>query len=94
MTVSVLNTAATTANTSTAQVIASGASATFVLYAASGSIDASQRAVLYFDTPGGDVPVPGGELDFNNPIVQVAGPATIISVKGPAATSFGVAIDT
>lgn len=90
----VINTAATTANTSSAQTIGAGSAATFTMYAASGSIDSTMRAVLYFDTPGGDVPVPGGELDIQNPIVQVSGPATIICQKGASATSFGVLLDT
>lgn len=90
----VINAAATTANTSSAQVIAAGVAATFSIYPASGSLDITQRAQLFFDTPGGDVPVPGGELDIRNPIIQVQGPATIICVKGAAAASFGVVLDT
>lgn len=90
----VINTAATTANTSTTQTIGAGVSATFAIYAASGSIDAGQRAVLYYDTPGGNVPIPGGELSINNPIVQVAGPAQVICEKGSATASFGVLIET
>ena len=90
----VINTAATTANTSTTQTIGAGVSATFAIYAASGSIDAGQRAVLYYDTPGGDVPIPGGALGINNPIVQVAGPAQVICEKGSATASFGVLIET
>lgn len=68
----VINTAATTANSSATQTIPAGVSATFAIYAASGSIDAGQRAVLYYDTPGGNVPIPGGALGINNPIVQEA----------------------
>lgn len=90
----VINTAATTANTSTTQTVASGAAVTFAIYAASGSIDAEQRAVLYYDTPGGNVPIPGGSLSIHNPIVQVAGPAQVICVKDPATASFGVLIET
>lgn len=90
----VINTAATTANTSSTQTIGAGVSATFAIYAASGSIDAGQRAVLYYDTPGGNVPIPGGALSQANPIVQVAGPAQVICVKEPATASFGVLIET
>ena len=90
----VINTAATTANTSTTQTIGAGVSATFAIYAASGSIDAGQFAVLYYDTPGGNVPIPGGALSINNPIVQVAGPAQVICVKDAATASFGVLIET
>lgn len=90
----VINTAATAANTSAAQTIASGASGTFCIYAASGSIDATMRAQLFFDTPGGDVPVPGGELSIDNPVVQVSGPASIICQKSASANSFGVSLDT
>jgi hypothetical protein len=90
----VINAAATTANTSSTQTIAAGVSATFAIYAASGAIDAGQRAVLYYDTPGGNVPIPGGALSINNPIVQVAGPAQVICVKDPATASFGVLIET
>jgi hypothetical protein len=90
----VINTAATTANTSTTQTISAGVSATFAIYAASGAIDAGQRAVLYYDTPGGNVPIPGGALGIHNPIVQVAGPAQVICVKDPATASFGVLIET
>ena len=90
----VINAAAITANTSTTQTVASGAAVTFAIYAASGSIDAGQRAVLYYDTPGGNVPIPGGGLGINNPIVQVTGPAQVICVKDPAAASFGVLIET
>jgi len=90
----VINAAATTANTSSAQVIAAGVAATFTIYPASGSLDVTQKATLYFDTPGGDVPVPGGELTIRTPIIQVQGPATIICVKDAAAASFGVVLDT
>jgi hypothetical protein len=90
----VINTAAITANTSTSQVIGAGVAATFTIYPASGSLDVTQQANLFFDTPGGDVPVPGGELNIRTPIIQVQGPATIICVKGAAAASFGVVLDT
>lgn len=92
----VINTAATTANTSSAQVIGAGVAATFTLYPSSGSLDVTHTAQLYFDTPGADVPLPGnsGELNYRNPVIQVQGPATIICVKNAAATAFGVVLDT
>ena len=84
--------AGTTAASSTTQTIASGASATFVIYAASGGVQPDMSAEIAYDTPGGDVGV--SCLSVSVPAVQIQGPAQVIVKKSASAASCGVLIET
>lgn len=60
--------------TSTDVALAAGATASIGIFATTGSPTPTDRALLYIDSPGGDVVV--AHLNQSNPVVQVMGPGT------------------
>ena len=83
--------AGTTAASSAVRTIASGASATYCLYASTGDVQPDMSASIVYDTAGGDVLI--CSLHSSVPIVQIDGPATIIVNKQASATACAVVED-
>jgi 2-methylaconitate cis-trans-isomerase PrpF len=65
--------------TSSDVVLTSGAIASIGIFATTGSPTPTDRALLYIDSPGGDVVV--SHLNQGNPVVQVMGPGTFRATR-------------